>query len=111
MRVHADKRSQWAQGFTPAAIDGYNVFLTARAKQLADKLADLVKQNKTVDLGDWVTYFSYVVRSCPRCSSYLTLYTCSFDFMGDLLFGGGFTMLQDGGDPAGIATVLKGSGR
>ena len=73
---HARRRRPWVRAFTPASVKEYEPILTRRILQLADCL-----QKASVDgvvyLNEWISYFT-------------------FDFMGDLAFGGGFEIMREG---------------
>jgi len=47
----------------------------------------LGQQTGRLDLGKWISYYT-------------------FDFMGDLVFGGGFEMMKEGGDSAGLWRII-----
>ncbi|KAJ6500242.1 high nitrogen upregulated cytochrome P450 monooxygenase 2 [Mycena vulgaris] len=74
MAEHAEKRKSWSQGFTPAALKEYDPIIQGRTNQLVQRLE---QQVGTIDLGKWISYFT-------------------FDFMGDIAFGGGFEMIREG---------------
>jgi len=52
----------------------------------------LERLSGAVNLAEWVSYFT-------------------FDFMGDMAFGGGFEMLRDGGDKQGLWTMVEEASR
>ncbi|KAH8824087.1 cytochrome P450 [Flagelloscypha sp. PMI_526] len=87
--VHAEKRETWTKGFTSSALEDYGVFLEARVIQLVNKLEEKSDEDLAIDLPEWFRYFTW-------------------DFMGDLVFGGGFSMMQDGEDKSGFWEVLEG---
>ncbi|KAJ7675032.1 high nitrogen upregulated cytochrome P450 monooxygenase 2 [Mycena olivaceomarginata] len=74
MAEHAEKRKSWSQGFTPTALKEYDPIIQGRTNQLVQRLE---QQVGTIDLGKWISYFT-------------------FDFMGDIAFGGGFEMIREG---------------
>ncbi|KAJ6451361.1 cytochrome P450 [Mycena vitilis] len=72
-KVHAERRARWALAFTTKAIREADKFLLPRVDRLINKLGE---QEGVLDIGKWFGYFT-------------------FDFMGDLFFGGAFDMLED----------------
>ncbi|KAJ7639705.1 cytochrome P450 [Mycena polygramma] len=74
-KLHAEARKSWSKAFTPAAIKGYEPKLNRRVVQLVEALG--AHTDGSVDLSQWLSFFS-------------------FDFMGDVVFGGGFELLRDG---------------
>ncbi|KAJ7478690.1 cytochrome P450 [Mycena galericulata] len=70
---HAKARKSWNTAFTPAAIKGYEPMLIRRVSQLVESLD---QRKSKLDLSHWFSYFS-------------------FDFMGDIAFGGGFELMRD----------------
>ncbi|KAI0772249.1 cytochrome P450 [Irpex lacteus] len=71
---HARRRRPWNRAFNSAAVKEYHPRLAHRVAQLADCLAN---QNGVVDLSTWISWFTY-------------------DFMGDMAFGGGSAMMENG---------------
>ncbi|KAI0964040.1 hypothetical protein AcW1_000956 [Taiwanofungus camphoratus] len=71
---HARRRKPWIRAFNPAALKEYEELIAKRATQLIERL---VEQRSETDLGTWFNYFA-------------------FDFMMDMAFGGGVSMLCDG---------------
>ncbi|KAI8984902.1 high nitrogen upregulated cytochrome P450 monooxygenase 2 [Trametes punicea] len=71
---HARRRKPWNRAFNVAALKGYEEIIAKRAQEVVDALA---AQKGEVDLGKWISYFSY-------------------DFMSDMAFGGGSEMIRDG---------------
>ncbi|KAJ6478055.1 high nitrogen upregulated cytochrome P450 monooxygenase 2, partial [Mycena vitilis] len=72
-KVHAERRARWALAFTTKAIRESDKFLLPRVDRLISRLGE---QEGVLDIGKWFGYFT-------------------FDFMGDLFFGGAFDMLND----------------
>lgn len=69
---HAERRQNWARGFTSAAIKQYEVILISRCRQLVECLEDHIRAagemaTATVDAGAWMSYFTYALFS--RASS------------------------------------------
>ncbi|KAJ7717068.1 cytochrome P450 [Mycena maculata] len=74
-KLHAEARKAWNNAFIPAAIKGYEPMLIHRVVQLIEALN--AHKERIVDLSQWLSFFS-------------------FDFMGDISFGGGFELMRDG---------------
>ncbi|KAJ7146770.1 cytochrome P450 [Mycena epipterygia] len=72
---HAEARKAWNAGFMPVAVKGYEAMLIRRVAQLVEALH--AQRGASVDLSRWLSFFS-------------------FDFMGDIAFGGGFELMRDG---------------
>ncbi|KAH8103043.1 cytochrome P450 [Cristinia sonorae] len=72
---HAQRRKPWLRGLNTAAMKHYEPVLAARITQLSDIL--LRKRSEPIDLTQFITHFS-------------------FDFMGDMAFGGGPELMKDG---------------
>ncbi|KAH8813633.1 cytochrome P450 [Flagelloscypha sp. PMI_526] len=89
LKVHAEKRAAWRKGFSTAALEDFNVALRSRVAQLAEKLRNKAESGSEVDLDEWLKFFIW-------------------DFMGDLVLGGGFSMMQDGEDKSGLRAILEG---
>ncbi|KZT08062.1 cytochrome P450 [Laetiporus sulphureus 93-53] len=93
MQAHAEVRTVWNRAFTTSAVKRYEPIIIRRASQLIEELkkrcvaAAWEGKNPEFDITKWVGYFS-------------------FDFMGDLVFGGGFEMLQDG-DKSGVMHTIE----
>ncbi|KAJ3546904.1 hypothetical protein NM688_g5462 [Phlebia brevispora] len=81
---HQRRRRPWNRAFNTAATKEYEPMLKKRAVQLVEALE---KQSGIVDLAQWISYFSY-------------------DFMGDMVFGGG-TELMANGDSEGLLRTMK----
>ncbi|KAJ7790423.1 cytochrome P450 [Mycena olivaceomarginata] len=75
LKLHAEARKAWNKAFVPAAIKGYEPILIRRVTQLVESLG--AQKSRSVDLSRWFSFFS-------------------FDFMGDIAFGGGFELMRDG---------------
>ncbi|KAI0077212.1 cytochrome P450 [Panus rudis PR-1116 ss-1] len=82
---HADRRKGWNRAFTPAAIREYEVPLIKRVKQLTDLL--LSHRGEAFDLCEAINYFTY-------------------DFMGEMVFGGFTDMLLEG-DKHGLWAMIE----
>ncbi|PIL26841.1 cytochrome P450 [Ganoderma sinense ZZ0214-1] len=84
---HSRRRRPWTRGLGPAALKGYEHIMSRRVHQLVDVLE---QQQGPVALEKWIQYFTY-------------------DFMSEMVIGGGFEQLQNGDSNAIWATVGKGS--
>ncbi|KAI3597833.1 cytochrome p450, partial [Moniliophthora roreri] len=88
---HAQLRKAWNRAFSAEALLDYQDILVKRARELASRLEATYREGqKQVDIAKWISYFS-------------------FDFMGELAFGGGFDLLQNGdknGYQAGMEKAL-----
>ncbi|KAH9922364.1 cytochrome P450 [Fomitopsis serialis] len=85
---HAEARKTWNRAFTPAAMKDYEPILVRRAAQLVDELKQKGATG-SVDLSLWLSY-------------------CIFDFMGDMVFGGGFELMHDGDRDGIYRTMVAG---
>ncbi|KAJ7024287.1 cytochrome P450 [Mycena alexandri] len=83
--AHANRRRIWNRGMSSESLQEYESILAKRVTQLVDRLEGL---SGTVDIAEWFSYFT-------------------FDFMGDMAFGGGFEMVRDGGDKDGLWTIIE----
>ncbi|KAI0688704.1 cytochrome P450 [Cytidiella melzeri] len=84
---HLRRRKPWNRAFNMTALKEYQPRIAQRATQLVDRLAH--QKGTVVDLALWISWFA-------------------FDFMGDLAFGGGGTMLQRGDGDALWRTLKDG---
>ncbi|KAJ7364523.1 cytochrome P450, partial [Mycena albidolilacea] len=75
LKLHAEARKAWNKEFNPAAVKGYEPILIRRVTQLVESLR--AQETRSVNLSQWLSFFS-------------------FDFMGDMVFGGGFELMRDG---------------
>ncbi|KAF7333641.1 hypothetical protein MSAN_02407100 [Mycena sanguinolenta] len=85
LKVHAESRKTWNRAFIPAAIKGYEPMLIRRVAQLVEALD--ARTGTSVDLSQWLSFFS-------------------FDFMGDIAFGGGFELMREG-DKDGLWHIME----
>ncbi|KAJ6531195.1 cytochrome P450 [Mycena capillaripes] len=83
--AHANRRRIWNRGMSTGSLKEYESILVKRVTQLVDRLDGL---SGPVDISKWFSYFT-------------------FDFMGDMAFGGGFEMLRDGGDKNGFWGLIE----
>ncbi|KAJ7066107.1 high nitrogen upregulated cytochrome P450 monooxygenase 2 [Mycena amicta] len=89
--AHANRRRIWNRGMNSEGLKGFEQVLAKRLVILLSQFDKMVKDGNgkgTVDLAAWFSYLT-------------------FDFMGDLAFGGGFDMLRDGGDKNGLWAIVK----
>lgn len=81
LKRHAQLRKPWNRAFGPIPLKDYEDALLSRGVQLVRQLEDVCKVAPAgsghVEMAQYFTYFS-------------------FDFMGDMAFGGGFELLRDG---------------
>ncbi|KAF9229338.1 cytochrome P450 [Gyrodon lividus] len=77
---HAILRKAWNKAFANSPLKGYEEMMLLRARQLIETLGRTCKEQGAIgriDIAIWIAYFS-------------------FDFMGDMAFGGGFELMRDG---------------
>ncbi|KAH7915810.1 cytochrome P450 [Hygrophoropsis aurantiaca] len=78
---HAKLRKAWSKAFTNSPMKDYEELMLQRALQLIETLDKFCRDSPDgyghVDISKWINFFSY-------------------DFMGDLIFGGGFELMRDG---------------
>ncbi|KZT08061.1 cytochrome P450 [Laetiporus sulphureus 93-53] len=95
LQDHAEARRIWNRGFTMASVKRYEPLIIRRTSQLVDELKKQCTKDSTgkpsavVDVAKWVSCFS-------------------FDFMGDLVFGGAFELLRDGDKNGLLRTIDAG---
>lgn len=81
LQIHAQLRKAWNKAFAPSSMRDYEEILVPRVAQLGDHLAHACRNGSDhivhVDLAKWISFFS-------------------FDFMGDIAFGGCFELMRDG---------------
>ncbi|KAJ7735244.1 cytochrome P450 [Mycena maculata] len=87
--AHANRRRIWNRGMSSESLKEYETILEKRVAQLVDRLEAF---SGPVDISEWLNYFT-------------------FDFMGDMAFGGGFEMLRDGGDKDGLWEIIEAGAR
>lgn len=80
---HMVRRRIWNHGLSVSSVQNYEVYLRKRISQLLLKL----EKKTSVDLSSWLSFFS-------------------FDFMGDLAFGGAFKLVENEGDTHGYIKVM-----
>ncbi|KAI9572920.1 high nitrogen upregulated cytochrome P450 monooxygenase 2 [Boletus coccyginus] len=80
LQRHAVLRKAWNKAFANTPLRDYEELTLLRARQLINTLKSLCKEQggvACVDIASWIGYFT-------------------FDFMGDMAFGGGFELMRDG---------------
>ncbi|KLO08951.1 high nitrogen upregulated cytochrome P450 monooxygenase 2 [Schizopora paradoxa] len=82
---HSQRRSAWNKAFTSASIKEYEPSLVRRVQQLVECLE--ANSNTRIDLAYWLSCFT-------------------FDFMGDMMFGGGFELMREG-DKDGLKHFME----
>nr|AAX81444.1 high nitrogen upregulated cytochrome P450 monooxygenase 2 [Phanerodontia chrysosporium] len=82
---HMQRRRPWNRAFSATALKEYEPLIYGRVHQLVSALAD--RQGQVVDIAKWIGYFTY-------------------DFMGDMVYGGWTEMLRDGKDEDGLWDVV-----
>ncbi|GJE99305.1 cytochrome P450 [Phanerochaete sordida] len=85
-KEHQRRRRPWNRAFSGTALKEYNPMIQARVQELGDALA--ARRGQVVDLAEWIGFFTY-------------------DFMGDLVFGGWTNMVREGADTSGLWKVMK----
>ncbi|KLO15649.1 high nitrogen upregulated cytochrome P450 monooxygenase 2 [Schizopora paradoxa] len=92
-REHSRRRKPWNRALSTSAVKDYEPVIAKRVLQLANTLASATQADlngKVVWNGDLSSWFGYY----------------SFDFMGDMVFGGGFDLMRDK-DKDGIRPLLR----
>ncbi|KAF9269330.1 high nitrogen upregulated cytochrome P450 monooxygenase 2 [Marasmius fiardii PR-910] len=84
---HLQRRRPWSKAFTTGRVKAYEPIMRNRLLQLLEILDDNANKQKGVDLSKWISCFSY-------------------DFMGDMAFGGGFELMRDG-DVNGLWKLME----
>ncbi|KAG9314406.1 cytochrome P450 [Chiua virens] len=77
---HAVLRKAWNKAFANSPLKDYEELMLSRARQLMNTLKLMAKEHDgvaCVDIATWISHFT-------------------FDFMGDMAFGGGFELMRDG---------------
>ncbi|KAK7690454.1 hypothetical protein QCA50_005552 [Cerrena zonata] len=82
--VHHQRRKPWNRAFNSSSIKEFEPLLRKRVKLLVERLGE---QKGTTDLTMWINYFTY-------------------DFMGDMAFGGWSEMLIEG-DRQGLWQMME----
>ncbi|KAL5514555.1 hypothetical protein ACEPAG_1871 [Sanghuangporus baumii] len=92
--LHNERRKLWNHGFTSASIKELQPAVESRVLELVGELSKRVSpsiegKNNPLDLALWVSNFTY-------------------DFMGDMVFGGGLGLMQSN-DGGGVRAVTEGN--
>ncbi|TFY77232.1 hypothetical protein EWM64_g6780 [Hericium alpestre] len=91
-KEHAARRRLWTRGMNPESLKEYEGILRARVSQLVDRLGE-VSTGGALDIATWLGY-------------------SSFDFTGDMAFGGvGYELMKAGSDEHSIWDVILNSNR
>ncbi|KAL5511173.1 hypothetical protein ACEPAH_4388 [Sanghuangporus vaninii] len=80
--LHDERRKLWNRGFTTAALKELQIAVEERVLELVEELSKRVsprseKKESSLDLAHWLSSFAY-------------------DIMGDMVFGGGFSLMRQG---------------
>ncbi|KAF9484551.1 high nitrogen upregulated cytochrome P450 monooxygenase 2 [Pholiota conissans] len=87
-RVHLERRKPWNKGLSSASVREYEPILRNRLFQLVDAFEEKAKDGVFIDFAEWMSMFSY-------------------DFMGDMAFGGlGYELMRDG-DVNGLWALME----
>ncbi|KAF7308180.1 hypothetical protein HMN09_00665800 [Mycena chlorophos] len=89
--AHANRRRIWNRGMNSEGLKGFEHVLAKRLVIMLSQFDKMIAEGKGKSPVDLAAWFSYL----------------TFDFMGDLAFGGGFDMLRDGGDKNGLWAIIK----
>ncbi|KAJ6567330.1 high nitrogen upregulated cytochrome P450 monooxygenase 2 [Mycena vulgaris] len=92
--IHLRRRRVWNKAFNTSHVKAYEPILLTRLDQLLNALKSKVDSNNanfSVDLAEWISFFTY-------------------DFMGDMAFGGGFELMREG-DVNGVWKMMEGGVR
>lgn len=82
---HSQRRRAWNKAFTSMSLKDYEPMLISRVQQLIECLES--HTNSKMDLTYWLSCFT-------------------FDFMGDMMFGGGFELMREG-DKDGLKHFME----
>ncbi|KAF8258059.1 high nitrogen upregulated cytochrome P450 monooxygenase 2 [Lactarius quietus] len=90
---HLEQRKPWNRAFSSTAVKEYEGILATRVRQLVSCLEDRVngsdqKAGVELDMSAWFSYFAT-------------------DFMGDVMFGGGFELMKSGGSDDGVRSIIE----
>ncbi|GJE91627.1 cytochrome P450 [Phanerochaete sordida] len=83
---HMKRRKPWSRAFSSAAVREFEPIIQQRVHQLVEALG--ARQGQVVDFAEWISFFTY-------------------DFMGDMVFGGWTEMMRDGADQGGLWDLLR----
>ncbi|KZP25865.1 cytochrome P450 [Athelia psychrophila] len=84
---HKARRRLWDRAFSTTSVKGYDELVIKRTRELCAAFDK--RSGQVVDFSAWMSYFAY-------------------DFMGDFIFGAGFSMIETGSDETGIWECLDG---
>lgn len=83
---HLHRRRPWNRAFNINAVKEFQPVIGNRVQGLVEALT--LRSGEVVDLTQWISYFTY-------------------DFMGDIMFGGWTEMVRDGGDKDGLWAIIR----
>ncbi|KAL5532689.1 hypothetical protein ACEPAF_4463 [Sanghuangporus sanghuang] len=88
---HNERRKLWNHGFTSASMKELQPAVESRVLELVEELGKQASREEetSLDLAQWMASFTY-------------------DFMGDMVFGGGFSFMRNG-DEVGVRGLLEGT--
>nr|BAL05147.1 cytochrome P450 [Phanerodontia chrysosporium] len=85
-KEHQRRRRRWNRAFNTASVKEFNPIIQARVQELGDAFA--AREGQVLDLAEWIGFFTY-------------------DFMGDMVFGGWTHMVREGADHNGLWQLIK----
>ncbi|KAJ7055924.1 high nitrogen upregulated cytochrome P450 monooxygenase 2 [Mycena amicta] len=88
---HANRRRIWNRGMSTQSLKGFEGILAERLALLLQQFDRFAKEGGGKGKVDVAAWFNFL----------------TFDFMGDMAFGGGFDTLRDGEDRDGIFSIIK----
>ncbi|KIP08940.1 hypothetical protein PHLGIDRAFT_68457 [Phlebiopsis gigantea 11061_1 CR5-6] len=83
---HQRRRRPWNRAFNTSSLKEFVPIIQNRVQQLVEALG--ARQGQSVDLAQWIGFFTY-------------------DFMGDMAYGGWTEMIREGADHSGLWACLK----
>ncbi|KAF9001083.1 high nitrogen upregulated cytochrome P450 monooxygenase 2 [Cyathus striatus] len=86
-KLHQHRRKYWSKGLNVASVKEYQPTLKIRVDELVSHLKNKALEKAPVNLAEWMSYFAY-------------------DFMGDMGFGAGFGLMQNG-DPNNLWKIME----
>lgn len=107
-REHTRRRKPWTRAFSTTAVKDYEPIVQKRALQLMRELEKKAKMDVPVNLSDWMKSFTYVHRYPDLNLLVISRSINRFDFMGDLVFGGGFETMRDGLHSEPMLHIIEG---
>ncbi|KAJ3525055.1 hypothetical protein NM688_g8461 [Phlebia brevispora] len=83
---HARRRKPWNRAFNTSSLREFQPVIVKRVHELVECLGE--RQGQIIDLAEWVSWFTY-------------------DFMGDMVYGGWTDMMKNGSDNEGLWHLIK----